>query len=165
MIGRCFAILSLCLSAGMAAADQSVTISHFSGKPVPRFETLKYAAVNGRSGPSRDHPILWRYERQGLPVLIIKESRDWRRVRDPEGDEVWIRSNQLTDAPGAVVSTDTDLAAKPDQDARVIARLKPGVLVTLGTCEASHCLVEAGRKRGWVTRTHLWGAGEPDTAL
>ena len=40
----------------------TVKISRFSGKPLPRFESLRYSAVHGRQGPNLDHQILWRYE-------------------------------------------------------------------------------------------------------
>ena len=75
----------LLCAAAAAEGPQVTRISQFSGKAVPRFETLKFAAVNGRSGPSREQSVVWRYERKGLPLLIIKETRDWRRVRDPSG--------------------------------------------------------------------------------
>jgi len=83
------------LSAQEIVEPQPQRVSQFSGKPVPRFETLRYSEVNGRVGPSLEHPIRWRYEREGLPVLIVKESQDWRRVQDPDGEEVWMHARML----------------------------------------------------------------------
>ena len=40
---------------------ETVKISRFSGKALPRFESLRYSAVHGRQGPTLDHEILWRY--------------------------------------------------------------------------------------------------------
>ena len=61
--------------AGEARQDaQTLKISRFSGKPLPRFESLRYSAVHGRRGPHLDHPILWRYEREGLPMLVVRET-------------------------------------------------------------------------------------------
>ena len=37
-----------------AETQGEVMISRFSGKPVPRFETLKHEKVNGRKGTSED---------------------------------------------------------------------------------------------------------------
>lgn len=152
--------------AALAAGQEAVTtISHFSGKPVPRFETLRYSAVNGREGPSRNHRILWRYEREGLPVLILKESREWRRVRDPDGDEVWMHARMLTPERHAVVRRDSTLFSRPSQTARVRARIKAGALVDLDRCDGAWCEVESGRRKGWVSRADLWGADASETGV
>ena len=45
----------------------------------------------------------WTYERAGLPVVVIRESKDWRMIRDPVGDEVWINQSQLAARRTAVV--------------------------------------------------------------
>ncbi|MEO1568415.1 MAG: SH3 domain-containing protein [Pseudomonadota bacterium] len=170
MVLRRFTAVCLfaCAISAPALADDAAsatTISHFSGKPVPRFESLRYSAVNGRAGPGKDHQILWRYERQGLPVLIIKESRDWRRVRDPDGDEVWIRGNQLSAAAHALVRRETVLRASPDPEARPVAKLAEGVLAELGPCDAGWCRLETPRGKGWAARADLWGANATDTPL
>lgn len=140
--------------------DMTVRISSFSGKPVPRFESLKYAAVHGRSGPSLDYPISWRYERQGLPVLVIKESRDWRMVRDPSGDEVWMHARTLGGRPSVLVfgADLVDLKARPKAEARVIARVESGAIANLIDCDGAFCEIFLDRQKGWVSRSNLWGA-------
>jgi len=142
------------------AQDQGtqVEISHFTGKPVPRFESLRYAAVNGRTGPSRDHPILWRYERAGLPVLILKESRNWRRVRDPDGEEVWIHARTLSSQSRAMTRQAAMLRRQPGAQSPPVAQLARGVLLDLDACEAGWCRVRTHGRAGWLARTDLWGA-------
>ena len=116
---RLLAIFVVCgMFAGWPAKAQetqqppAIKISHFSGKPVPRFESLKFPAVHGRIGPSLDHPIAWKYEREGLPVLILKESKDWRFVRDPDGDEVWVHARMLSGARTVLIRRETELKRK-----------------------------------------------------
>lgn len=138
---------------------QAIEVSYISGKPVPRFEALRYAAVNGRAGPSEDHPILWRYERAGLPLLIVKETRNWRFVRDPDGDEVWVHARMLAPAATAMVRKEVAVFSHPDPETRVLARLETGVMVSLGRCEGGFCHVETGRVSGWAALSALWGAG------
>ena len=53
-----------------------------SGLPIPRFVSLKAEKVNVRRGPSSDHPVAWVFQRKGLPVEIVAEFENWRRVRD-----------------------------------------------------------------------------------
>lgn len=141
-----------------AEGQEEVQISRFSGKPVPRFETLRHEKVNGRVGPSTQYEIKWEYSRRGLPVLILKESGDWRYVRDPQGDEVWIERTQLAARQNAVAMADFVLKAGRAPDSADVAKIGAGALLELGTCDADQCQVTAGSFRGWAPRRQLWGA-------
>ena len=131
------------------------SVRRYLGVRAERFETLKYNAVNGRAGPSRDHPILWRYERKGLPLLVIKESQTWRRVRDPSGAEVWVHARMLEPDTKAMVQTDTVMHHAPDAESEEIARIEATVLVELGKCADNWCRIEAGNYKGFVLVTAL----------
>jgi SH3-like domain-containing protein len=155
------ALMLTSASAAPAIAQETgtrVEISHFTGKPVPRFESLRYGAVNGRAGPSRDHRVLWRYERAGLPVLILKESRNWRRVRDPDGAEVWVHARTLSAQSRAMTRDSAVLRRKPGAEHQPVARLSRGVVLDLDRCEAGWCRVRAHGRSGWLARTDIWGA-------
>ena len=69
------------------------------GRPIqpacPRFVSLKTEGVEGRHGPGLEHRVDWIYERAGLPVQVLAESGAWRRVRDPDGAEVWMHAQNL----------------------------------------------------------------------
>ena len=161
-----FARLLLCLAimagfgsfAGEARQQaETIKISRFSGKPVPRFESLRYSAVHGRQGPNLDHPILWRYEREGLPMLIVRETHGWRRVRDPDGDEVWMQARMLSTQRTALVTKEVELKRDPHEASRSKARIKTGVIAELIACEEGWCEIETGRQSGWVPKRVLWG--------
>ena len=70
-------------AAGRAAADDVKDHPTPSGLPVPRYVSLKFDSVNARAGPSDDHRLLWVFHARGLPVQVIAETEDWRRVCDP----------------------------------------------------------------------------------
>jgi SH3-like domain-containing protein len=145
---------------GFGSAKQSadvVKISRFSGKPLPRFESLRYSAVHGRQGPNLDHKILWRYEREGLPMLIVRETHGWRRVRDPDGDEVWMQARMLSETRTALITDDAELKRAPGNAARSRARLKAGVIAELHGCADGWCEVEVDRKSGYLPESILWG--------
>ena len=55
-----------------------------SGLPLPRFVSLKSGRVNSRIGPGVNYAVDWLYLKAGLPMEIIQEYDNWRRVRDPE---------------------------------------------------------------------------------
>jgi SH3-like domain-containing protein len=143
---------------GQADAQAEVReVSRFSGKVLPRFESLRYSAVHGRQGPHLDHEILWRYERARLPMLIVRETHGWRRVRDPDGDEVWMQARMLSNDRTVVTTMDVELRRKPEAGARAKAKLKANVIAELQTCENGWCKVEIDRKSGWVPEASLWG--------
>ncbi|MEC7163261.1 MAG: SH3 domain-containing protein, partial [Pseudomonadota bacterium] len=66
-----------------------------SGLPLPRFVSIKSDAANVRRGPGPDFPLLWQYQRRNLPLEIIAEYDDWRRVRDHQGEEGWMKAPLL----------------------------------------------------------------------
>ncbi len=133
-----------------------------TGNPLPRFATLRTDEVNMRTGPGTRYPIDWVYKRRDLPVLIEREFEIWRLVRDPEGVKGWV--HQATLAPrrtGVVVaaSADPTLRADPKDTATAVARLKPGVIVRLRSCEATSdwCQAQVQDYRGWIKRSDVWG--------
>ncbi|HWT52310.1 MAG TPA: SH3 domain-containing protein, partial [Caulobacter sp.] len=74
--------------AGRALADGPKITP--SGLDVPRYVSLKYAEVNARNGPDEAHQLLWIYHAKGLPVQVVAETREWRRICDPEGGLAWV---------------------------------------------------------------------------
>jgi SH3-like domain-containing protein len=61
-----------------------------TGLEVPRWISLKSSHVRARQGPGLDYPILWEYRAAGLPVQVIAETAEWRKICDPEGAVAWI---------------------------------------------------------------------------
>jgi len=57
------------------------------GDSLPRWQSLKSDAVNLRVGPGNQHPIEWVVRRRHLPVRVLAESDQWRKVRDSNGTE------------------------------------------------------------------------------
>ena len=137
-------------------------VSQFSGKLVPRFESLRASEVNGRVGPSLDHPIRWQYKRAGLPVMVVMETRDWSKVQDPDGAEVWVFNQLLSSRPTVISQSETILRKKPSPDATGIARVSDKVVMDVQSCNANWCKVRAGRRTGWLPRTDIWGATRAD---
>ena len=75
-----------------------------TGLPVPRFVSLKANKVNMRIGPGKQFKVVWLYLKKGLPVEIIQEYDNWRKVRDPEGAEGWILHSLLSGRRTVIVN-------------------------------------------------------------
>ncbi len=131
-----------------------------TGNPLPRFASLRSDEVNLRTGPGTRYPIDWVYKRRDLPVLIEREFEVWRLVRDPEGIKGWV--HQATLAPrrsGVVTGGERVLRHDPKDESGPVARLKPGVIVRLRSCEATSdwCQAQVQDYRGWIKRSEIWG--------
>lgn len=164
-------VLSALLSPALAHAQESTeaesdaeAVSTPSGQAVPRFVSLKFDVANGRSGPSRAHPVSWRYTRAGLPMEVIAETPDWRRVRDPEGEVTWMHRRVLSGRRSVFTVQDTPLHARADSEAPTEAVAEPGVVFSLERCRAGWCRVEGQGYRGWVQTHTLWGVYENELA-
>jgi len=148
-------IASLALIAPSHAQDEAEPTP--SGQAVPRFVSIKFDVANGRSGPSREHPIAWRYVRASLPLEVIAETPNWRRVRDPEGEVTWMHRRVLSGRRSVFTLEDTPLRARAELDAPEDAIAEAGVILSLERCRAGWCRIEAEGYRGWAQAETLWG--------
>lgn len=137
-----------------------------TGLPVPRFVSLKSGRANVRRGPGTDFPIDWVYRKSGLPLEVIAESSNWRRIRDHEGDGGWIWHSMLDGERTAIVDAADGapiaLHAEPADGAPVIAYAEKGLVARVKSCKAQWCRLETRGYEGWVLQETLWGvyAGE-----
>ena len=133
-----------------------------SGLPIPRFVSLKAEKVNVRRGPSSEHPVAWVFQRKGLPVEIVAEFENWRRVRDSDGEEGWILQNMLSGKRTAVIAPwkqgqAVPLHSAPQAGAGLVAQVGAGVVGEVEGCDGNWCEVTAGGYDGFVEQTQLWG--------
>lgn len=128
---------------------------------MPRYVTLKFGEVNARAGPGDDHRLLGVYKARGLPVQVVAETREWRRICDPRGGLVWVhgrtidgRRSVMGRRPPAAIHT------RPKADSRVVAYLRPDALASLDRCKDGWCKIKVERVSGWVQAGTVWGATE-----
>ncbi len=125
-----------------------------------------------RSGPGERYPILWLYQRRGLPVKIEREFDVWRLVEDADGVKGWVHQATLVGtrtfevtATGPVTigsahrGDGTLLLDDPREDGGVVAVLRPGVIGRLRDCPAGSawCRVVVHDYGGWLERSAIFG--------
>ena len=79
------ALLGACGGKGGEGADCPAGVKQKtpSGYCVPRYLSLKRGEVFGRKGPGKDYATVYVYHARGLPVQVVDETSDWRRICDP----------------------------------------------------------------------------------
>ena len=131
--------------------------------PIPRFVSLKSDRVNVRKGPSADQAIVWVFSRAGLPVEIIAESDNWRRVRDSEGANGWVFHSLLSGRRTVLVSPwikaaeNVPLYARKSTSSGTVAELAPSVLGNVLSCDGEWCELSIEDYSGFVQQDKLWG--------
>jgi SH3-like domain-containing protein len=153
-----FLVLAGLLAAVPAASAQDGG-PRSTGQPLPRFVSLSASIVNMRTGPGEQHPVMWVYRRNGLPVKVVGEFYQWRKVVDHEGAIGWIKSNLLSNRRKLLIvgSGMVDIKRNAAREARIVARAEPGVVGELETCDTAWCLIDLGRAEGWIPRAQVWG--------
>ena len=135
-----------------------------TGLPLPRFVSLRNDEVNMRAGPGVRYPIEWVYRRRGLPVEIIDEFGNWRRIRDWEGDLGWVHSSMLSGRRTfRVTGQPRILRREPGENAPAVAKLMPGVVGQLESCNGSWCRLSADGYEGWLQREEFYGVYPRET--
>ncbi|MGA7457656.1 MAG: SH3 domain-containing protein [Methyloceanibacter sp.] len=160
--------LTFASATGPSAAEDNVKQAAIestgkSALPVPRFVSLKSDKVNVRKGPSTDQAIVWVFSRAGLPVEVIAESDNWRRVRDSEGADGWVFHSLLSARRTALVTPWSKgeervrLYSSNSTGSRAVAELQSGVLGNVLSCDGEWCNVSVDDYSGYVQQDKLWG--------
>ena len=145
-----------------APASSLGAVAKGSGLPVPRFVSLKSGRVNVRVGPGEDYKVSWIFVKPDLPVEVIQEFDNWRRIRDSDGQVGWVFQSLLSGKRTAVVAPWKSGEARPirssdSEEARITAYLEPGVMGEIKRCRTGWCQINGSGFSGWIARDQLWG--------
>jgi SH3-like domain-containing protein len=130
--------------------------------PALAYATLRRAPVNARVGPGEDYKAVWTYQAHGVPMQIVEESGDWRRVCDPEGGLAWVRARVLDSRRTVMRTAASDLPMRrgPSGDSKITAVLAARATAQLQTCKGGWCRISVDHASGWVRQDEVWGASD-----
>ncbi|MBE7183142.1 MAG: hypothetical protein INR68_01895 [Methylobacterium mesophilicum] len=169
--GSLFAVMLAALPAGQGYAQEAgdsvfaATTTGPSGLPLPRFVSLRSGKVNSRIGPGVNYPVDWMYLKAGMPMEIIQEYDNWRRIRDADGAEGWVNQGLLSGRRTGITApwqrgkdVQIPVYASASKDAGKVALVDPGVVGSIKKCDGTWCeMIFAGRE-GYVVQSQIWGA-------
>lgn len=140
------------------SGDKATTQRKGSGLPLPRFASLRSDEVNVRAGPGTRYPIEWVFKRKALPVEIVAEYENYRKIRDWQGASGWVHQSLLSGKRSFIVSSKAASVHKtPAVSAEIVARLEPEVMGEIRSCTGDWCRVRVSNVTGWIQRTAMWG--------
>ena len=123
-----------------------------------KFLSLKNSEVNVRMGPSKEYPIKFTYKKKYLPIQILDQFENWKKIKDFKNNTGWIHVSQLSKKRSAInTNNDSLLYKKPTIYSKPIAKLESGRLVLVKKCKVKWCKIKSGDYQGWVYIKNLWG--------
>lgn len=151
---RCV-LAALIVVASQANAQEVGPVTNL---PLPRFVSLKASEANIRRGPSLSHRIDWIYQRRDMPLQVVAEYGNWRRVVDRDGVGGWVHYVMLSGTRTVIIDVELQpLFARPDFNSPQQALLEMGVIARIDECQIDWCRLRADGYRGWAPKTALWG--------
>jgi len=147
--------LAALLIAGAASAASAQ-----EEKQPPYWASIASGEAMTHTGPGRNYPGVWLYQRRDLPVRVVKKYDTWRLIQDPDGAQGWMLVRMLSDRRTAVVKPGQarPIRVKPDDSAKAHYLAAPGVVGHISKCKGNGwCRIEIGKRDGYIRTSDLWG--------
>lgn len=135
------------------------TIGPETGFQLPRFVSLKFNDSNLRIGSSTNYPIVLKYINANMPVEIVDEYNDWRKIKDHKGNLGWLHKSLIKGERYAIIQpVDKSFAQIYNKPMGIlIGKIGKNNIVKIKTCLLEWCLISHSNNKGWVTKNNLWG--------
>ena len=150
--GSLTALLIIGLAAPAAAQD----------KQPPYWASIASGQAMTHTGPGRNYPNVWLYQRRDLPVRVVKKYENWRLIQDPDGAQGWMLVTMLSDRRTAIVKSGgpRPIRVGANESAKIRYNAENGVVGRISHCDGSWCRIEIGSRRGYIRTSDIWGVSE-----
>lgn len=124
----------------------------------PYFVSTSKSQVNMRNGPGEEYKIQYVYMQKGLPLIVIAKCNDWRKIRDPDGEEGWIRKSLLSVKRFVIFKNEANIYEKPQDNSLLKAVVKRNVVAKLMAVRGKWCKIEhESGISGWTQKSLTFG--------
>ena len=132
-------------------------------KQPPYWASIASGQAMTHTGPGRNYPNVWLYQRRDLPVRVVKKYETWRLIQDPDGAQGWMLVTMLSDRRTGIVKPGDPRPIRADRNdgAKIRYMAAPGVVGRIDKCKGDGwCRIEIGKKDGYIQTSDLWGVGD-----
>lgn len=137
-----------------------MVISSFSLKATDLFVSFKSSEVNMRVGPGKEYPIAWVFMRANLPMILMAEFDQWRKVKFIDGTVGWVHKNMISRKSSAIVTENYAIMYKHASKKHPIAKIEKGVVVRILKRDGDFVKADINNQKGWIEKKFLWGINE-----
>ena len=130
-----------------------------TGFELPRYASLKLNESNLRVGPSTNYPILIKYIKKDIPVKIIDEYKDWRKIIDSQSNTGWLHKRLIKGERYGIIElyNKEKVFVYNVVGGKVIGEIYNGSVIFLSRCKINWCLIHKNKNKGWVKKEYIWG--------
>jgi SH3-like domain-containing protein len=138
------------------------TAAQAQEKQPPYWASIASGQAMTRTGPGKNYPGVWLYQRRDLPVRVVKKYENWRLIQDPDGAQGWMLVTLLSDRRTAIVKPggSRPIRVGPYDSAKVAYQAEHGVVGRISKCSDGWCRIEVGRQEGYVRESDIWGVSQ-----
>jgi SH3-like domain-containing protein len=152
ILGALTAVLMVAVAAPATAQD----------KQPPYWASIASGQAMTRTGPGKNYPGVWLYQRRDLPIRVVKKYENWRLIQDPDGAQGWMLVTLLSDRRTAIVKPGQarPIRVGPYDGAKVEYLAQHGVVGRISKCNDGWCRIEVGKHQGYINTADIWGVSE-----
>jgi SH3-like domain-containing protein len=156
---KALAVLVLTALAGVTAAQAQ------KQRETPYWASISAGKALMRTGPGKNYPAVWLYQRADLPIKVLEVYPSWRKVQDPDGTTGWMLVNLLSDTRTAIVrgTEPRPLHERADAGSPIRYRAEPGVVGRISECARNWCRLDVAGRAGFIQTEQLWGVDPGET--
>jgi SH3-like domain-containing protein len=131
-------------------------------KQPPYWASIASGQAMTRTGPGKNYPGVWLYQRRDLPVRVVKKYDNWRLIRDPDGAQGWMLVTLLSDRRTAVVKPGAPRPVRvgPYDGAKARYMAEAGVVGRISKCNDGWCRIDIGKRDGFIRMSDIWGVSD-----
>jgi len=132
----------LCMAAGAVFAERLAISS---------------SIANIRSGPGKNHEILWKVEKY-YPIIVERKAGEWYGFTDYEGDKGWVHKSLVKNIPTAItIKEKCNVRSGPGTDNPVVFSVSSGIpFKIIGKKGNWRQILHADGDKGWIHNSLLW---------
>ena len=153
---KIFILILFCFFVDKSFAE---TFGKETGLKIPRFVSTKSDNINLRVGPSINYPIILKYVVNNLPLEIIQEHGEWRKIIDYQKNSGWIHKSLLKgNRNGIIISKKNNSAPLfNNPEGNEVGQIGIKNIVSIKKCVISWCKISILEKNFWINIENIWG--------
>jgi SH3-like domain-containing protein len=122
---------------------------------------LRHSKVNVHVGPGLQYPVDWVLQYKDMPLVIVREFGQWRRVKLFDGTSGWIHKSLLSSKKTFIMKNEAYLFSTPTELSLKIAKISPNVVVLFVKEKGQWFKVFINTKDGdklvgWIKASNVW---------
>ena len=131
-------------------------------KQPPYWASIASGQALTHTGPGKNYPNVWLYQRRDLPIRVVKKYENWRLIQDPDGAQGWMLVTLLSERRTAIVKPGDPrpVRADPNDGAKVRYLAQHGVVGRISKCRDGWCRIEIGNHDGYIRTSDIWGVSD-----